>query len=193
MGKGFLRRPSPSMIVALVALGLVVAGGTAVATGKIKLGKNAVKTKNIRDAAVTNSKLADGAVSESKIANGAVSEGKIADGAVSAGKLASSSKTIWAETSLGSGLDIVRQSGGVTITKTGVNGESVVNFGTDVSKRAISVIPLLSLGSIVADYARCTQVSCASSAGSPNAIEVHTFISNTGSLAWTGFAAQASP
>ena len=55
----------------------------------VKLGKNAVKTKNIKNGAVKESKLAGNAVTESKIASGAVTEGKIASGAVTEGKIAS--------------------------------------------------------------------------------------------------------
>jgi hypothetical protein len=181
MGKQILRRPSPAMVVAIFALCLAV-GGTAVAA--TKLSKNAVKTKNIKNGAVTESKIAANAVTESKIANGAISPGK----------LASSTKTIWAETDLGNGQNILRQSGGVTITPVAATpGEAVVNFGTDVSNRAISVTPLLTLGSINAEYARCPQIGCPTSADSPNAIAVFTFISDTGNLVKTGFAVQATP
>lgn len=51
------RVPSPAMVVALIAL-LVGLGGGAYAAKKIKLGKNTVKTKNIKNEAVTDQKLA---------------------------------------------------------------------------------------------------------------------------------------
>jgi hypothetical protein len=70
-------------VVALLAL-FIALGGSAYA---IHLGKNAVKTKNIKDGAVIESKLAGGAVSESKLAGGAVSTGKLAPGAVAAAQL----------------------------------------------------------------------------------------------------------
>src|SRR4051794_39169095 len=168
MEKRFLRRPSPAMVVAILALCLAV-GGTAFAA--VKLGKNAVKTKNIKNGAVTESKIAGNAVTEGKIAGNAVTEGKIANGAVSAGKLSASAKTIWAETDLGSISDIAAQSGGVTITPAST-GEAVVNFGTDVSNRSIQISSNLNLGSVTAEYARCTRISCPTSTDSPNAVEV---------------------
>lgn len=48
--------PSPAMIVALVALMVGLGGGAYAA--KVKLGKNAVKTKNIKNGAVTEKKIA---------------------------------------------------------------------------------------------------------------------------------------
>src|SRR5882757_6791340 len=137
MGKRSLR-PSPAMVVAVLALCLAV-GGTAFAA--VKLGKNAVKTKNIKNGAVTESKIGGNAVTGGKIADSAVTESKIASGAVSAGKLAGSAKSTWLETQFG-GFTIARQSGGVTVTPDGT-GKAAVNFGTDVSGRAISVTPNL--------------------------------------------------
>jgi hypothetical protein len=178
------------MVVAVLALCLAV-GGTAFAA--VKLGKNAVKTKNIKNGAVKESKLAANAVTESKIADGAVTGGKIASGAVGPGQLAGSTKTIWVETELGSISDIVAQSGGVTVTP-GTTGEAVVNFGTDVSNRAITVTSNLNLGSVTAEYARCTRVSCPTSADSPNAIEVFMWANDASpDLVNSGFLATAIP
>src|SRR3954465_15034279 len=70
-------------LIALLAL-FVALGGSAYA---FHLGKNAVKTKNIRNGAVVESKLAGGAVVESKLAGGAVSADKLAGGAVGASSL----------------------------------------------------------------------------------------------------------
>jgi hypothetical protein len=55
-------------VVALLALFLAL-GGSAYA---IHLGKNAVKTKNIKDGAVTEAKIANAAITASKLAAGAV-------------------------------------------------------------------------------------------------------------------------
>ena len=132
-------------------------------------------------------------MTESKIADGAVTGGKIASGAVGPGQLAGSTKTIWVETDLGSISDIVAQSGGVTVTP-GTTGEAVVNFGTDVSNRAITVTSNLNLGSVTAEYARCTRVSCPTSADSPNAIEVFMWANDASpDLVNSGFLATAIP
>jgi hypothetical protein len=188
MGKRSLR-PSPAMVVAILALCLAV-GGTSFAA--VKLGKNAVKTKSIKNGAVTESKIATNAVTASKIAGNAVTEGKIASGAVSAGKLAGSAKSTWLETQLG-GFTIARQSGGVTVTPDGA-GKAAVDFGVDISGRAISVTPNLNLGSVVAEYGRCVDISCgAGLTNNPNAIEVFTFNSVNSALVTSGFLAVASP
>ncbi len=65
-------------VVALLAL-FVALGGSAYA---IHLGKNAVKTKNIKNGAVKEAKLANGAVTEAKLATGAVTASKLAAGVV---------------------------------------------------------------------------------------------------------------
>jgi hypothetical protein len=97
------------------------------------------------------------------------------------------------ETELGSISDIVAQSGGVTVTP-GTTGEAVVNFGTDVSNRAITVTSNLNLGSVTAEYARCTRVSCPTSADSPNAIEVFMWANDASpDLVNSGFLATAIP
>src|SRR3954451_16389482 len=190
MEKRFLRRPSPAMVVAILALCMAV-GGTSFAA--VKLSKNAVKTKNIKNGAVTGSKIAANAVTEGKIADSAVTESKIASGAVSAGKLAGSAKSSWVETDLGSNSTIENQSGGVTVTFTGTMGQSVVNFGTYISKRGISVTPNLNLGSVSAEFARCTRVGCGAQTDSPNAILVVTFVSDSGAAVNSGFSAVALP
>lgn len=63
------RRPSPAMIVALLAL-FVGLGGTGYAV--TALPKNSVGAKQIRKAAVTSPKIHDGAVRSRDIANGAI-------------------------------------------------------------------------------------------------------------------------
>ncbi len=66
---GFIRsKLTFANVVALLAL-FAALGGSAYA---IHLGKNAVKTRNIKNGAVTEAKLAPGAVSASKLAPGAV-------------------------------------------------------------------------------------------------------------------------
>jgi len=62
-----LLRPTPALIVACLAL-FVAMGGAGYAA--LRLGPNSVKTKNIRDRAVTGSKLADGAITAAKFAPG---------------------------------------------------------------------------------------------------------------------------
>src|SRR5262249_12292532 len=80
-----MRRPSAATVIACVAL--FVALGSA-AYGGLKLPKNSVKTKNIKDNAVKESKIADGSVTTNKLGDAAVTTPKIADNAVSSGKIA---------------------------------------------------------------------------------------------------------
>lgn len=74
------RRPSPAMVISLVAL-FAALSGTAVAAkvGSNDLKKNAVKTKNIAGKAVTANKLDKGAVKTNKLADGAVGPSKLSD------------------------------------------------------------------------------------------------------------------
>jgi hypothetical protein len=62
-------RPTPALVVAFVAL-FAAMGGFGYAAVKMK--PNSVKTKNIRNAAVTTNKIADGAVTTPKLAPDAV-------------------------------------------------------------------------------------------------------------------------
>ncbi len=98
-----IRRPSPAMMVALIAL-FVAMGGSALAVtaaknsvksksiknGAVKsqdLATAAVKTDKLADAAVTVSKLADNSVTTTKLADGAATTPKLGDGAVTTDKL----------------------------------------------------------------------------------------------------------
>jgi hypothetical protein len=95
-----IRRPSAAIVIACLALFVALGSAT---YAKVKLGKNAVKTKNIKNSAVKEPKIADAAVTNGKIADAAVSAGKlgansvdgtkIADNAVTTGKLAAGSVT----------------------------------------------------------------------------------------------------
>ena len=59
-----LRRPSPAMVVAFIALGLAL-GGTSYAV--VKPGKNTVGSRQLRNNAVSAAKLKAGAVDSSKV------------------------------------------------------------------------------------------------------------------------------
>lgn len=76
----FRKRPSPAMVVAVIALFAAMAGGAYAAK---KAGKNTVVTKSIKAAAVKSSKIADGAITTAKIADGAVTGSKLAAGTIS--------------------------------------------------------------------------------------------------------------
>jgi hypothetical protein len=63
-------RPSPALVIACLALFLAMGG---VGYAALKLKPNSVRTRNIKDAAVTESKIAGGAVSTGKLAANAKS------------------------------------------------------------------------------------------------------------------------
>ncbi len=74
MRKPRVARPSPAMVVAIVALVVALGGGAYAAT---KIPKKSVGTKQLKGNAVTKVKIADGAVTNAKIANGAITPAKI--------------------------------------------------------------------------------------------------------------------
>ena len=76
------RRPSPSLMLAFVAL-LVALGGTSYAA--ITLPTNSVGTKQLKKNAVTSAKIRNGAVTRADIRKGAVNSAKVADGSLLAG------------------------------------------------------------------------------------------------------------
>ena len=67
-----ISRPSPAMVVAVLALIVALAGSAYAAT---KIG-----TKQLKNSAVTTKKISNGAVTSDKLANGAVTSGKIENG-----------------------------------------------------------------------------------------------------------------
>lgn len=75
-------RPSPAVIVAVVALVFAVSG-VAVALP----GKNSVASKDIKKNAVTAAKIKNGAVTEPKLGDGAVGTSKIGNDAVTGAKV----------------------------------------------------------------------------------------------------------
>ena len=76
------RKPSPALIVAILALIVAMAGGAYAAA----VPKNSVGPKQLKKNAVKTGKIVNGAVTSDKIANSAVTSGKIADKAVTSGK-----------------------------------------------------------------------------------------------------------
>jgi hypothetical protein len=154
------RRPSPSMIVALIAL-FIALGGTGYAA--VKIANNSVHSTSIKNGEVKSGDLANNAVIRAKIKDGAVSNAKIAGGidaakiagtvvaatnatnaanAVNADKLddldATDLKPRWAHVSA-AGV-ILAQSGGITVTEHTV-GKYTLDFGVSTAGRLILVSP----------------------------------------------------
>ena len=78
-----LRRPSPAMIVACLAL-LVALGGTSVAAVS-QLARNSVGTPQLRDGAVTNAKVRNNAINSAKVASRSLLRSDFAPGQLPAG------------------------------------------------------------------------------------------------------------
>ena len=78
-----VRRPSPAMIVACIAL-LVALGGTSVAAVS-QLARNSVGTPQLQTGAVTNPKLRNNAVNSAKVANRSLLRSDFAPGQLPAG------------------------------------------------------------------------------------------------------------
>ena len=78
-----LRRPSPAMVVACLAL-LVALGGTSVAA-VTQLGRNTVSTPQLVNGAVTNPKIRNNAINSSKVANRSLLRSDFAPGQLPAG------------------------------------------------------------------------------------------------------------
>ena len=84
--RSIVRRPSPAMVVACIAL-LVALGGTS-AAAVLSVPNSSVGTAQLKDNAVTAPKIAANAVTNAKLANGAVGNAKLADAAVTGQKIA---------------------------------------------------------------------------------------------------------
>lgn len=79
----FIRKhkPTPALIISLIALSVAL-GGTAYAA--VSIPKNSIGTKQLKNKAVTQAKLANGSVRSTKIKNGAVTASKLSSSAASA-------------------------------------------------------------------------------------------------------------
>src|SRR4051794_34571962 len=82
-----LRRPSPALVVATIAL-FLAAGGT---TYALTLPANSVGSAQIQPGRVLNSKLYPGAVSNSKMGRGAVTFSKMASNQMTSAKIRNAS------------------------------------------------------------------------------------------------------
>jgi hypothetical protein len=76
------RRPSPSMVVAFIAL-LVALGGTGYAAQQLK--SNSVGSKQLKNNAVTTKKIKNGAVNSNKVKNGSLLSADFKSGQLPAG------------------------------------------------------------------------------------------------------------
>ena len=91
MRKLALRRPSPALVVACIAL-LIALGGTSIAA-VTQVPKNSVGANQLKNNAVTNPKMANNAVKAPELASNAVVAGKIASNAVTGPKIAANAVT----------------------------------------------------------------------------------------------------
>ncbi len=78
-----LRRPSPAMVVACVAL-LVALGGTSMAAAT-QIARNSVGTSQLKDSAVTNAKVKNNAINSAKVAARSLLRSDFAPGQLPAG------------------------------------------------------------------------------------------------------------
>ena len=90
-------RPSPSMIVAMIALFVALGGASYAAVainsvGSKQLKKNAVTTKKIKNNAVTAEKIKGGAVTGEKVLDGSLSKGDFATNQVPTGPAGATGK-----------------------------------------------------------------------------------------------------
>jgi hypothetical protein len=85
------KKPSPSMVVALIALFVAMTGVATAGKGGAKLGKNSVKSSHIAPGAVGPTDLAAGAVTARGLATNSVPKDAIQNDAVDETKLAPSS------------------------------------------------------------------------------------------------------
>src|SRR3970040_1855331 len=79
-----IRRPSPAMIVACIAL-LVSLGGTSVAAVSQLVPRNSVGTAQLKNGAVTNAKVRNNAINSGKVQNRSLLRGDFAPGQLPAG------------------------------------------------------------------------------------------------------------
>jgi hypothetical protein len=120
--KRVLRRPSPAMVIAIVAL-IAALGGTAIAGGVI----NKKKAKNIANNVVTQ-----------RAPGLSVASAKSADNATNSSQLEGKSlRGIQMWVHYGTSQEIESQSGGITVTDLATDGRQRVTFPTSVANCAL--------------------------------------------------------
>jgi hypothetical protein len=189
-------RPSPAMVVAMIALFVSLGGGAYALT----LPSNSVGPAQLRRSAVLNSRIYPGAVSNSKMGKGAVTFSKMASNQMTSAKIRNGSllgEDLAANTVTGaqineSTLDITRwalvtggtvsaSSGGVTVGSQ-VGNVTYVNFGASMAGRPILATINGDNGG-QASAAPCGGASsnnpgatvCPGSLNTPNVVSVSTF------------------
>jgi hypothetical protein len=202
MRRARLRRPSPALVISVIAL-FLAAGGT---TYALSLPANSVGPAQLRKSAVLNSRLFPGAVSNSKMGKGAVTVSKMASNQMTSQQIRNGSllgQDMAPNTLTGSQINvstlgitrfalvesngtIAAQSGGISVTQAG--SQTILNFGSSVAGRPI--LATLAAGSpgtageISASPcggASATNpggISCPGSANSSNFVAVNTFNSS---------------
>ena len=192
-----LRRPSPALVVATIAL-FLAAGGT---TYALTLPANSVGSAQIQAGRVLNSKLAPGSVSNSKMGRNAVTFSKLASNQMTAAKIRNASllgEDLAPNTVTGAQVDeaslaitrfalvdatgtLAGGSSGVTVASS--TGNTVVlNFGSSVAGRPIlATLGGETPGQIVAapcggaSSSNPNGVTCAAAFTSPQFVQVQTF------------------
>ena len=91
MRRLLLRLPSPTLVIACIALGIAL-GGTGYAT-VLSVPDGSVTTVKIKNGAVTTPKLKNAAVTADKLASAAVAEGKLKNDAVTGAKIKAAAVT----------------------------------------------------------------------------------------------------
>ena len=148
----FVRRPSPALVVATIAL-FLAAGGT---TYALTLPPNSVGSAQIQAGRVLNSKLHPGTVSNSKLGRGAVTFSKMATNQMTSAKIRDGSllgQDLAANTVTGAQIDeatldvtrfalldgagnIATQSGGISVAQQ-IGSRTILNMGASVAGRPI--------------------------------------------------------
>jgi len=195
--RNVLRRPSPALVVSVIAL-IVALGGTGYAA--LKIPKSSVGSKQLKNGAVTTKKIKNDAVTGAKIklsTLGTVPSAAIATNATNATNAsnAANASTLGGEPASafqskvlsavvvdnGSTSTVVRGSPGVTATRVGT-GETYVHMGRDVSG-CTWIATVGNPGSEPLGAAFATvRGNAADTGGSVNDVNVITFATNQSGL-----------
>jgi hypothetical protein len=193
-----LGRPSPALVVSIIAL-IVALGGTSYAAfsvprdsvGSRQLRKNAVTTKKIANGAVTGAKIAKGTITARQIninALGTVPSATNASHATDADELGSNppsayqGKILWARVAIDGTL-----TAGSGATSSGLlqTGQYDVTFNRAVTGCAYEATPgssLVTNSDVVDDLQRATFLRTEPRTDNPDAVFVEVYDSKTGNL-----------
>ena len=177
-------RPALVTLVVVLALALLAAGSTAVATAAVKVAaKNSVISKSIKNNTVAGKDLKDGSVTSADVADGSLGSTDLTDGSVGSVDVADNGLT---------GADIAEATLGTVPNATAVGGVQVTPLSVSLPSTSVGVQVLTEQGDVVVLDCQGAALRYTLSRGPTGPPLLYTGIVSSGNATATALAANES-